>query len=134
MPFMPGTFGTFMAIPLYLVLVKLPLPLYGLATLIYSLAAMWACDKTAKDWGVADPGAAASDEVAGFLVALCGLTPSVSTICVAFVIFRILDIWKPFPITWFDRNVHGGIGIVLDDLIAGAATCVITGSIFKFLV
>lgn len=123
MPIAPGTFGTLMAIPLVLILAKTSWLIYAIFTVIYSLLAMWACDKTAKDWGAEDPGASASDEIAGFLVTMFAMTPSVYSIAAGFVLFRILDIWKPFPIRWFDRNIHGGIGIVLDDLIAGAFSC-----------
>ena len=125
MPIAPGTFGTAMAIPLVLILAKFPLWIYLIASCLYILIAIWACDKTAKDWGVADPGPTASDEVAGFLVTMCAIKPTFMALLIGFVLFRILDIWKPFPIRWFDRNIHGGLGIVLDDVVAGVFSAVI---------
>ncbi len=119
MLFAPGTFGTLIAIPIYLVMAKLPLWAYGLLTLIFAAVAMWACDITARDWKVEDPGATASDEVIGFLVTMFAIPPSWTSIIVGFILFRFFDILKPFPISYLDRNVHGGVGIVLDDMVAG---------------
>ena len=133
MPIAPGTFGTIMAIPLVLILAKFPHWLYALISALYIIAAIWACDKTAKDWGLEDPGATASDEVAGFLVTMFAIEPTLLSVSLAFVLFRILDIWKPFPIRWFDKNIHGGIGIVLDDVIAGLVTCVVVHFVLKWV-
>ncbi|HYF98206.1 MAG TPA: phosphatidylglycerophosphatase A [Coxiellaceae bacterium] len=125
MPFAPGTFGTLMAIPFVLVLAQFSLWMYVILTAFYILLAIRACDITAKDWGVDDPGATASDEIAGFLVTMLAVKPTAGALLIGFGLFRILDIWKPFPIRWFDRHIHGGLGIVLDDLVAGGIACVL---------
>ncbi len=125
MPIAPGTFGTLMAIPLVLIFAQFSLISYAVLSTIYIVLAVYACDKTAKDWDMADPGATASDEVAGFLVTMFAVKPTLQALALGFVIFRILDIWKPFPIRWFDQNIHGGFGIVLDDVIAGIVSCVL---------
>jgi len=134
MPFAPGTFGTLMAIPLVLVLSQYSLWIYAAATILYGIAAVWACDHMAKDWNVSDPAPATSDEIAGFLIAMFAIPPTLYSVAVAFVLFRILDIFKPFPISWLDRNIHGGLGIVLDDWVAGLFTCLLLHLMAVFFV
>lgn len=118
-PVAPGTFGTLAAIPLYLLLAPLPLWGYLLAVVAVSLVGIWLCDRTSRDLGVHDHPGIVWDEFAGYLVTMIAAPPGWLWIAVGFVLFRIFDILKPWPIRWIDRQVHGGFGIMLDDLLAG---------------
>jgi phosphatidylglycerophosphatase A len=76
------------------------------------------CGKTARDLGVHDHGGIVWDEIAGFLLTMLLVPVSVWTALVGFALFRLFDIVKPWPIGWLDKHVHGGTGIMLDDLVA----------------
>ena len=81
--------------------------------------AIWLADSSEKLIGKKDPGCIVIDEIAGMLVALVGLPFNFFTVAVGFVFFRLLDIFKPFPIRYLERKIPGGAGIVIDDLVAG---------------
>lgn len=119
-PWAPGTFGTLAAVPLYWLMAGLPLVGYGLVLLALTLLGIWACDRTARDLGVADPSAIVWDEVAGFLLTMAAAPPGWPWLVTGFALFRLFDIWKPWPIGWLDRSIPGGLGIMVDDLAAGA--------------
>jgi len=118
-PVAPGTFGTLAAIPLYLLLAPLPLWGYLLAVVAVSLLGIWLCDRTSRDLGVHDHPGIVWDEFAGYLVTMIAAPSGWLWIAVGFVLFRLFDILKPWPVRWIDRQVHGGFGIMLDDLLAG---------------
>lgn len=118
-PKAPGTFGTLAAIPLYLLLVQLPLWGYVLAVLAITLAGVWICGESSRQLGVHDHGGIVWDEFAGFLVTMTAAPQGWVWVVLGFALFRLFDIWKPFPVRFADRNVHGGLGIVLDDVLAG---------------
>ncbi|MDH0447699.1 phosphatidylglycerophosphatase A [Shewanella sp. GD04112] len=115
----PGTFGTLAAVPLYLLLAQLPLSWYLVVTLVCVLAGIYICDKAAKDMGVHDHGAIVWDEVAGLLITMIAAPAGVLWLVVGFVLFRLFDIIKPWPIRWLDAKVEGGFGIMIDDVLAG---------------
>ncbi|MCL2917643.1 phosphatidylglycerophosphatase A family protein [Shewanella litorisediminis] len=115
----PGTFGTLAAIPLYLLLSPLPLAWYLLATAIAVVAGVYICDRASKDMGVHDHGAIVWDEVAGLLITMIAAPTGVVWLVAGFVLFRIFDILKPWPIRVLDARVHGGLGIMADDVLAG---------------
>lgn len=115
----PGTFGTLAAIPLYLLLSPLPLVWYLLATAIAVVAGVYICDRASKDMGVHDHGAIVWDEVAGLLITMIAAPAGIVWLLVGFVLFRIFDILKPWPIRVLDARVHGGLGIMADDVLAG---------------
>ncbi|MEL4429373.1 phosphatidylglycerophosphatase A family protein [Shewanella mangrovisoli] len=115
----PGTFGTLAAVPLYLLLAQLPLSWYLAVTLVCVLAGIYICDKAAKDMGVHDHGAIVWDEVAGLLITMIAAPAGVLWLVVGFVLFRLFDIIKPWPIRWLDAKVEGGFGIMIDDVLAG---------------
>ncbi len=118
-PKAPGTCGTLAAVPLYLLLNQLPLAGYALAVIALFGFGIWICDKTAKDLGVHDHGGIVWDEFVGLWITLLAAPPEWWWIVVGFMLFRFFDIVKPFPISWLDKNVKGGIGIMLDDAVAG---------------
>lgn len=124
-PKAPGTFGTLAAVPLYLLLVQLPLGAYVAATFAAILLGVWACGASARKLGVHDHNGIVWDEVAGFFVTMLPLAPTFAGVAAGFVLFRLFDILKPWPIRWLDRHVHGGVGIMADDLLAAvyAALC-----------
>lgn len=124
-PKAPGTFGTLAAIPLYLLLCWLPAPGYLLAVVLCSVGGIWICDRSSKDFGVHDHPAIVWDEFAGFFITMAFVPLSAMNVLLGFALFRLFDILKPWPIGWLDKQVDGGLGIMLDDIVAGlmALTC-----------
>ncbi|MDO6461173.1 phosphatidylglycerophosphatase A [Granulosicoccaceae sp. 1_MG-2023] len=118
-PKAPGTFGTLAAVPLWWLLQPLPLSVYLLVTLIACVAGIWFCDVTARDLGVHDHSGIVWDEIAGFLITMVAAPAGLGWLIAGFALFRFFDVLKPWPISWFDRQVHGGLGIMLDDIVAG---------------
>jgi phosphatidylglycerophosphatase A len=118
-PKAPGTFGTLMAVALYLPLARLELPWYLAVIAVASLLGIWICGRTARDLGVHDHGGIVWDEFAGFWLTMVAAPPGLAWIVAGFVLFRLFDILKPWPISWLDRRIGGGLGIMLDDLLAG---------------
>jgi phosphatidylglycerophosphatase A len=125
-PRAPGTFGTLLGWAIYWGLS------YFLAPLVIAMLAVpmffvgiWACERTGRDLGAHDHGAMVWDEVVAFLplAALC--FASVWMQLVAFVLFRVFDIWKPFPIRQLERRMKGGFGVMFDDLVAACYTYVV---------
>jgi len=124
-PRAPGTMGTLLAVGLYLPLSRLPLVAYLAVLVVVVAAGIGICDKASRDLGVHDHPGIVWDEIAGFLVTMVAAPAGWIWILVGFGLFRLFDIWKPWPIGWLDRRVQGGLGIMLDDLVAGvfAAVC-----------
>ncbi|MEQ5808477.1 phosphatidylglycerophosphatase A [Alteromonas sp. NFXS44] len=123
-PLMPGTFGSLAAIPLILLLAPAGNFIFITATILSCIAGVYLCGKTATDMGVHDHGSIVWDEVAGMLLTFLFVPLSMSTLIAGFVLFRIFDILKPWPIGPVDKTVHGGPGIMLDDILAGIMACV----------
>jgi phosphatidylglycerophosphatase A len=124
-PKAPGTAGTVVAIPFYIALAHLSPWLYGLALLLTFAVGVYLCGKTASDLGVHDHPGIVWDEFVGYWVAMALAPASWLWIAVGFVLFRLFDIWKPWPIRNLDRNVHGGLGIMLDDVVAGCYALIV---------
>ena len=118
-PKAPGTMGTLAAIPLYLLLMNLPLTDYLLAVLLISVAGIWICGESSRRLGVHDYGGIVWDEFAGFLLTMTAAPQGWMWIVLGFALFRLFDIWKPWPVRVADRQLHGGLGIMLDDILAG---------------
>ncbi len=120
-PAAPGTAGTVLAIPLYLLLQTLALSLTAYLVLLVLLfaAGIGLCAHTARRLGVHDHPAIVWDEIVGYLVTMTLAPPGWVWILTGFALFRLFDVLKPWPIRWLDRRVHGGFGIMLDDLVAG---------------
>jgi phosphatidylglycerophosphatase A len=115
----PGTWGTLAAVPLYVVLSFLPWWAYMVSTLGLIVLAIVASEIYEQESGTHDLPQVVIDEVVGFLVTMVLIPRTWQSILAGFFLFRVLDIWKPFPIRWVDRRVHGGVGVVADDLLAG---------------
>lgn len=118
-PRAPGTAGTLAAIPLYLLLSQLDFVLYVAMVLAICVTGVWICGAAAQRLGVHDHPGIVWDEFGGFLVTMLAAPPGWVGVIAGFLLFRLFDIWKPWPISWIDRKVGGGSGIMLDDLIAG---------------
>ncbi len=118
-PKMPGTVGTLVGILFYLPMVYLSWPVYIGVTIALFLLGIWLCEVTANHLGVHDHGGIVWDEIVGFLVTMTLVPLDWRFLLLGFVLFRLFDIWKPWPIRWFDVGVSGGFGIMLDDLVAG---------------
>ena len=118
-PKAPGTMGTLAAIPLYLLLAKLPLMGYALVVLLSFIVGCWLCGEAAKRLGVHDFGGIVWDEFVGYWITMFAAPAGWLWVAVGFVLFRVFDIWKPWPIRVADQQVHGGLGIMLDDVLAG---------------
>ena len=118
-PKAPGTFGTIAAIPLYLLLRPLADMHYLVVVLIMAGFGVWLCHKVAEDIGVHDHPGIVWDEWVGFLITMWLAPAGWVWLLAGFVLFRIFDILKPWPINLLDRHVPGGWGIMLDDILAG---------------
>lgn len=118
-PIMPGTMGTLAAIPFYLLIAGLPLWLYGVLLVVGFVAGIKICNAATAAIGRHDHGAIVWDEFIGFGVTMVAAPAGWQWLATGFVLFRFFDMVKPWPIGWFDRRVHGGFGIMLDDVIAG---------------
>ena len=119
-PKAPGTAGTLAAFPLYWLLAAHPF--YWLWIAAFLAVGVWACEVTGRDLGVHDHGGMVWDEIAAFLMVLpfapVAAVAAPSAFALAFALFRLFDIWKPFPIGWLDARVPGGFGVMLDDVLA----------------
>lgn len=118
-PKAPGTFGTLMAIPLYLLLQPLELSYYVFAVILVSLAGIYICDKSAEMMGEHDHPGIVWDEFAGYFVTMIAVPFEWIWVLLGFGLFRLFDILKPQPIGWLDKHVKGGLGIMVDDILAG---------------
>lgn len=112
----PGTLGTLLGFPLFWLLSGHPL--YWAWVAAFLLVGVWACGVTGRNLGVHDHGGIVWDEIAAFLVVLPFAPATPAGMIIAFALFRLFDIWKPFPIGWLDARVRGGLGVMLDDLLA----------------
>ena len=118
-PKAPGTAGTLVAMLLWPLLAGLPLEIYLAIVAVVSVGGFYLCGKTASDLGVHDHPGIVWDEIAGYWLAMAAIPCTWYWMLAGFVLFRLFDIWKPWPISWLDKQVHGGVGIMVDDLLAG---------------
>ncbi len=115
----PGTFGTLVAFPFYWYLAPRLSDMLFLLVIIWAFAiGVWVCNITGKALGVADYGGIVWDEVVAFLLVLFFTPNEPAWQLLAFALFRFFDIVKPPPIRYFDKNWHGGLGVMFDDLLA----------------
>ncbi len=118
-PKAPGTFGTLACIPLYLLLSDLTFIDYAIVCVLIFVVGIYICGYAAKAINTHDHPGIVWDEFAGFLVTMAGVTFSWQNLILGFALFRVFDIFKPWPINWLDKKVSGGLGIMIDDIIAG---------------
>jgi phosphatidylglycerophosphatase A len=124
-PVAPGTFGTLIAIPFYLFLTAYSPTTYIILTIAISVFSIWLCNKVSQEINVHDHQGMCIDEIVGYLVTMIGAPYGWRWILLGFVLFRIFDIWKPWPIRQVDAQVTGGLGMILDDVLAGVYSLII---------
>lgn len=132
--YMPGTMGTLAAIPLCWVLSQTNIWLYSLLTVTATIGGIEICRYAAEKLGVHDFGGIVWDEVAGLLITMWFVPFSWMALIAGFILFRFFDIIKPWPIKWIDRKVVGGLGIMLDDVLAGLFAGVFLTVLIKYLI
>ena len=125
LPFAPGTWGTLLAIPFYLLIQPLHLAYYIGLVALFIIASSVLCSHISKAIHLHDHPGMCIDEFVGFFVTMIAVPPTVGYIVLGFLLFRFFDIVKPWPINWIDKNVAGGWGMILDDVVAGGVSCLI---------
>jgi phosphatidylglycerophosphatase A len=121
LPVAPGTWASLAALPAAWLIAgaagRVGLAVAAVAVLVVGV---WAAGACVRDGGVEDPGAVVIDEIAGQWLVLLAVEPSLIGYGIGFVLFRVFDILKPWPVSWADRDVKGGVGVMLDDVLAAA--------------
>ena len=131
MPVAPGTAGSLVALPFCMMLVYCSPLLQGMVILLTLLVGTVAASHTEQVMGMHDNSAIVIDEIAGMFVAVACYPQIWWLPVLAFALFRLFDILKPFPISYLDRKIQGGLGIMLDDVAAGACACVCAHLLFR---
>ncbi len=132
-PVASGTVGTVAAIPLYLLIARIPLPVYIVVTAFFIIFSCWISGKAEEIFQEKDPGKIVIDEVAGYLVTMTAASLSWKGVLLGFILFRFFDISKIPPARFFDRKMKNGYGVVLDDVVAGIYSCLFLHLILRFL-
>lgn len=123
-PKAPGTVGTVVALIIYLLLSQLPLVAYLVMLFVTFVVGIYICDRSSKLLGIHDHGGIVWDEFVGYWIAMLFAPNGWVWVLIGFILFRLFDILKPFPINYFDKHVNGGLGIMIDDVIAGIFSCI----------
>lgn len=129
-PKAPGTFGTIAALPIYYVMQDWSMAIYLIVTIIAFIVGIWICQVSADWLQKDDPSAVVWDEIVGYLITMIAAPAGWQWMLIGFVLFRFFDIIKPWPISWADQKLHGGFGIMVDDVIAGIFAAVLLQLIF----
>jgi phosphatidylglycerophosphatase A len=130
-PKAPGTVGTLVAFPLFWLLTGSPL--YWAWVVLFLAVGVWACEVAGRALGEHDHGGLVWDEVAAFLMVLPFASPTLLGYALAFALFRLFDIWKPFPIAWLDARVPGGFGVMLDDVLAAGYSILLLLAVARWM-
>ena len=123
-PKAPGTFGTLAAIPIYWFIADWPATWYAGFILVTALFGIWICGAASRQLGVHDHGGIVWDEFVGYWITMWAVPVDWVWILAGFLVFRVFDIAKPWPIRALDRKVKGGFGIMIDDIVAGVMACI----------
>jgi phosphatidylglycerophosphatase A len=118
LPYVPGTWGTLAAIPLYLLLAPLSPLLYIIIVLAFFLLGVWLSDLVTRELGIPDYSGIVWDEVVGYLLTMFYAPRGILWVVLGFILFRIFDIVKPYPISLVDKHMKNGLGVMLDDVLA----------------
>lgn len=118
-PVAAGTFGTLAALVPWWWLRELPLPYYALVLIAAFALGIWAAQWVIRTTHIEDPSVVVWDEFVGVWIALAAAPRGWIWLLAGFALFRLFDIWKPWPVRWADRELHGGLGAMLDDALAG---------------
>ncbi len=131
-PVAPGTAGTAVAVPLAWALARLPGWVFFAAIAAVTVIGTWAASAFCRATGTHDDQRIVIDEVAGYLLTLAPVGKSWAHLALAFVLFRLFDIWKPPPVRWIDDHVAGGFGVIADDLAAGVYAAIVLFALDRF--
>lgn len=119
LPAAPGTWGSLAALPCAWLIFNLAgRPGLAVAAVIFFVIGIWSADIYIRKSGAHDPGPVVIDEVVGQWLTLLAVTPDPLLYAVGFALFRFFDVVKPWPVSWADRRVAGGLGVMLDDVLA----------------
>ena len=133
-PVAPGTVGTVLAFPIYMLFDRWldPLALFGVIAVCFAIG-VWACGRTGRDLGIADHSAMNWDEVVAMMLILLIAPAGWEWWVFAFFAFRFFDVVKPPPIRHIDRTMKGGLGVMFDDIVAAFYTLLLVAGVKKFL-
>lgn len=133
-PRAPGTVGTLLAVPfVYLLKSGLGPTAYLFITVLLFFLGVWICNRVGDRLGVDDYGGVVLDEMVGFALVLALVPVTWLTLIVGFAVFRVLDIFKPWPISWLESRLTGGLGVMADDALAAVYTMILLGSLHGML-
>jgi len=124
-PGAPGTYGSVIGVILYLLLNGLPLISYILFCIAFTFLAFWITKGALPQFRSKDPGAIVIDEIAGMVITMIGIPFTWINVGLGFLIFRVFDVVKPFPVSYCDKKIKGAWGVVLDDVVAGIYACIV---------
>ncbi len=119
LPLAPGTWGSVVGVGLYWLVRYLPTPAYIAMVVAFIVFAIWVSTQAQAIFEETDPQKVVIDEIAGILVTMAFHPPVWQVAVIGFILFRLFDITKPWPVCWFERRFHDGRGVVLDDVFAG---------------
>ena len=133
-PIAPGTVGTALAFPIFILLDRwLDAPWLLAVIVAFFAIGVWACGRTGRDLGVADHGAMNWDEVVAMLLVLLVIPDGWEWWLFAFFVFRFFDVVKPPPIRTIDRTMKGGLGVMFDDILAAFYTLLVIAAVKRLL-
>ena len=132
-PVASGTVGTAAAIPFYLLIANLSIPVYIVAVAAFTVFSCWVSGRAEGIFQEKDSGRIVIDEVAGYLVAMTAVPFSWKAVALGFLLFRFFDITKIPPARFFDRQLKNGYGVVLDDVVAGVYSCLSLHFLLRYL-
>lgn len=124
-PRAPGTAGSLCAIPIVWLMGQMEPVLYGAVCAACFLGGIWICESAGRHLGAHDHPSIVWDEIVGMQIALILVPVTGFNLLAGFLLFRFFDIVKPWPVRWVDRRVHGGIGVMMDDVLAGAMAALV---------
>jgi len=133
LPKAPGTWGSLVGLFIFFMLHTLSLPVYLAVVAGIFLVGTFAAGEAEKIMDHKDPGLVVIDEIVGMLITMIAVPATPLTMALGFILFRIFDITKPFPVSFFDQRFHGGLGIMLDDVMAGIYSLVILQVLIRFI-
>ena len=133
LPKAPGTWGSLVGLLLFFLLHTLSLEIYLAVIAGIFVIGTFAAGEAEKIMAHQDPGLVVIDEIVGMLITMIAVPATPLTMALGFILFRIFDILKPFPVNFFDQRFHGGLGIMLDDVMAGIYSLIILQVLFRFV-
>ena len=133
LPKAPGTWGSLVGLVLFFLLHSLNLEMYLAVVAGIFFVGTFAAGEAEKIMDRQDPGLVVIDEIVGILVTMIAVPATPLTMVLGFILFRIFDIFKPFPVGLVDQRFHGGLGIMLDDIVAGIYSLIILQLLVRFI-